>query len=350
MGALPVNKKNIVIIGAGSIVQHAHLPAYKIAGFSVAGIFDINSQKAQHLAHQFSITKVYDSLDEALNQLADEVIFDIAVPPDDLKNILTMLPNNCTVLMQKPMGKTLKEASAIVQLCNDKKLVACVNLQLRFAPFIVMARQMIQQGLIGKLCDIEVNVNVHTPWQIWDFLANVPRLEILYHSIHYIDLIRSFLDNPTSVYAKTVRHPSLENLTAVKSNIIMDYGENIRANILTNHCHNFGLQHQQSYIKMEGTNGAIKITMGLLMNYPEGVPDVFEYFLKEGPDAGKWLSKPVEGSWFPHAFIGSMNEAMKAAMDKTYLPDNNVADCLKTMACVEAAYDSSEAGGVKPYL
>ena len=41
----PEEKKSIVIIGAGSIVNDAHLPAYKLAGFEVAGIFDLDQAK-----------------------------------------------------------------------------------------------------------------------------------------------------------------------------------------------------------------------------------------------------------------------------------------------------------------
>ncbi len=62
----------------------------------------------------------------------------------------------------------------------------------------------------------------------------------------------------------------MSQLASVRSNIIMDYGDMVRANIVTNHCHKFGMEHQHSYIKFEGTQGAIKINMGLLMNYPHG--------------------------------------------------------------------------------
>lgn len=197
------------------------------------------------------------------------------------------------------------------------------------------------------MCDIEVNVNVYTPWHLWTFLYKAPRVEILYHSIHYIDLIRFFLGNPSGVYAKTTKHPLMQELASVRSNIIMDYGEMIRANILTNHCHQFGLDKQQSYIKIEGTKGAIKIKMGVLMNYPEGVPDVFEYVILQKDKEPQWEAEHIEGTWYPHAFIGSMTEVMKAADNTIDAPDNSVEDCIYTMACVEAAYASSENGKTK---
>lgn len=224
-------------------------------------------------------------------------------------------------------------------------MLAGVNFQLRYAPYILAAKELINKNLLGKLNDIEVNVNVYTPWHLWDFLMSSARVEILYHSIHYIDLIRNLLGNPKSVYAKTTKHPAMPQVASVRSNIIMDYGEMIRANILTNHCHNYGIPKQQSYIKIEGSKGAIKINFGALINYPRGAADSFEYVLLEDEKQPEWKTLEIEGSWFPHAFIGSMEQVLLAASGQIERPDNSVEDCIHTMACVEAAYQSSELGG-----
>jgi predicted dehydrogenase len=129
----------------------------------------------------------------------------------------------------------------------------------------------------------------------------------------------------------------------------MDYGEMIAANILTNHCHNYGTPKQQSYLKIEGSKGAIKINFGALIDYPRGAADSFEYVLLEEGKETEWKTMEVEGSWFPHAFIGSMEQVLLAALGDITKPDNSVDDCIHTMACVEAAYKSSEQGGVPLY-
>jgi len=346
-GSLPKTKQQIIIIGAGGIVNDAHLPAYKIAGFEVTGIYDINTAKAKNTALRFSIPTVYESVAQIIESAPSDVVFDIALPGNAIIKMLEKLPHNVTVLMQKPIGENYTQAKQILQLTREKKMLAGVNFQLRYAPFIIAARNMIGEGTIGDLCDIEINVNVFTPWHLWDFLYKAPRVEIPYHSIHYIDLVRSFLGNPSGIYAKTVKHPQMQELATVRSNIIMDYGDMVRANILTNHCHQFGLDNQQSYIKFEGTRGAIKIKMGTLMNYPSGVPDKFEYIIIENGKALKWQVVDIEGSWFPHAFIGPMAEMMKAKEGTIPHPDNSVEDCIHTMACVEAAYISDAEGAIK---
>ena len=345
--SLPQSKRPIIIIGAGGIVNNAHLPAYKLAGFNVAGLYDIDIGKARDTAEKFALPVVYENVEQMLSNAPSDIVFDMAVPPGAIVGLLQKLPAHSAVLIQKPMGENYEQAKQILQLTRDKKMIAGVNFQLRYAPFINVAREMIRQETIGELCDIEVNINVNTPWALWDFLYGANRIEILYHSIHYIDLIRSFLGNPSGMYAKTTTHPQMRELASVRSNIIMDYGNMIRANILTNHCHQFGLHNQQSYIKFEGTKGAIKIKLGVLLNYPLGVPDIFEYVIIEEGKECKWKTMNISGSWFPHAFIGSMSEVMKAAEGSISSPDNSVEDCIYTMACVEAAYHSSVKGAVK---
>ncbi|MBS1566447.1 MAG: Gfo/Idh/MocA family oxidoreductase, partial [Bacteroidetes bacterium] len=304
--ALPAQPRPIFLIGAGGIVQDAHLPAYALAGFPVAGIFDIDPAKAQQTAARFGIPMVFGSMDELLVHLPANAVVDIAVPGKALLNVLKQLPDHTPVLMQKPMGDDYSAAAAILTVCREKHLLAAVNFQLRYAPFINAARSIIAQGGIGELLDLEINVNVYTPWQLWTFLYGLPRMEILYHSIHYVDLVRSFFGNPRSVMAKTVGHPAMKDLASVRTDIIMDYEGYRRASIHTNHGHQYGLKHQQSYIWLEGTHGAIKISMGVLKDYPTGAIDSFEYITLDGDKKGEWQSADIPGTWFPHAFIGSM--------------------------------------------
>jgi predicted dehydrogenase len=218
---------------------------------------------------------------------------------------------------------------------------------LRYAPFVLAARSLIEQGAIGELYDMEVRVNVFTPWHLWKFLEEVPFAEIAYHSIHYLDLVRAFLGEPRGVYAKTVSHPATPKMHGSRTNFILDYGEWLRATITTNHHHAYGLKHQESYIKWEGSQGAIKAKMGLLMNYPTGVPDEFEYCILDSESGEKevtWQSVAIAGSWFPDAFIGTMASVMRAVEGSATSIPTAVADALHTMELVDAACRSSESG------
>ena len=62
----PKNPIPIAMIGAGGIVNDAHMPAYRKAGFQVVGIFDENAKRAQSTAERWKIARVWTSLDEVI--------------------------------------------------------------------------------------------------------------------------------------------------------------------------------------------------------------------------------------------------------------------------------------------
>lgn len=344
---LPKCPRQIAIIGAGSIVRDAHLPAYRQAGFPVAAIFNRTRATAEKLAVEWNIPRVCASLNELIETAPAGAVFDLTLPADKFVEVLARLPVGVPVLIQKPMGESLDEARRILAICRERRLVAAINFQLRFAPFVLAAKSLIDQGAIGELRDMEIRVTVETPWDHFPFLKNVPRLEIVYHSIHHLDCVRYFLGDPIGVYAKSQRFPEL-GMPESRSAFILDYGERVRANIQTNHFHRYGARHQESYIKWEGTRGAIKAQMGLLMNYPKGVGDYLEICqLGDGAEP-RWRPLEIRGSWFPEAFVGAMAQVMRAADGEPDALVTSVEDAVRTMALVEAAYASSAQGGVLP--
>lgn len=341
---MPTQKKDIVIIGAGGIVKGSHLPAYKLAGFNVIGIYNRTKEKAQELADEFEIPNVFDNLDDAIALGAKyDAVYDIALPASLSASVLRQLPKNSGVLIQKPMGESIEQAKEILDICREKNFTAGINFQMRQAPYIIAAKKLIDEGVIGEINDMEVRLTVYTPWHLWDFLFGLERMEINYHSIHYIDLIRYFLGDPKSVYCKTMKHPKMPELAQTKSTIILDYGDYVRANISTNHGHEYGIDNQECFVKIEGDKGAIKIRVGVYFDYPKGIADKFEYISLE--DGKGWRELDIKGSWFSEAFIGTMGGLMKKMEDPTYVYINDVEDAYKTMLTVEAAYESNASGG-----
>ena len=324
-------------------MRNAHLPAYAKAGFPVIALMDAAPGVAATLAAEHNIPHSFDSVAEAVRFAPADAIFDIAVPAAQILPILDHLPRGGAVLMQKPMGETLAEARAIRDLCRSRSLTAAVNFQLRFAPNHLGAEALARAGLLGDVHDIEVNVRTYTPWHLWTFLATAPRLEILYHSIHYIDLVRAWFGTPHSVYARTTRHPASLQLAPTRSTIILEYPGDRRALIHTNHGHRFARESQQSFAQFEGTLGAARMSMGVNLDYPAGEPDTLAF----SPIGGEqpWQTFPLSGNWFPDAFIGSMGSLQAFVEGSAATLPTSVDSAFETMAVVEACYISSEAPG-----
>jgi predicted dehydrogenase len=341
----PRNPRPIIFIGAGGIVRDAHLPAYKEAGFPVVAIADLDKGKAENLASAFRIPTVLSGVGEAAAYAPRDSVFDVAVPASALLEVLRQLPDGAAVLLQKPMGETLSEARTILEICQSKRLTAAVNFQLRFAPNMLMAWRLRESGALGKVHDMEVRVSVLTPWHLWAFLQKAPRIEILYHSIHYVDLVRSWFGNPLSVLAKTSTSPEAAQLAPTRSVILMDYGDDKRVFISTNHSHYFSAQSQESFVQWEGTEGAMRAQMGVNLDYPTGRPDTLKYIFRGDSD---WRDAEVSGNWFPDAFVGTMGSLQAYLEGSSAVLPTRIEDAFDTMRVVEAAYMCSLKGGIRP--
>jgi predicted dehydrogenase len=334
----PSRPRPIVVIGAGAIVRTAHLPAYRRLGLRVAGFYDISPAQAQATAAIAPAAAVFATLDEAVAQPG--AVFDVAVPGDQIVAILERLPRGAAVLIQKPMGADLPGAERILACCRARDLAAAINFQLRFAPGMLALHDLVTSGDLGTIVDVDVRVVIEQPWHNWTFMVGAPRIEILYHSIHYVDAIRWLAGEPRGAYCKAVSHPATPQLRDTRSSIVLDYGDALRCSLVLNHTHKADATHKTSQIIVEGTRAAARVTWGVNLDYPSGPPDTMQV-----TSGGRWDNVPLRGSWFTEAFEGPMANLQRfiAGEDERLVGD--VRDAIRTMAVVEACYESSRRGG-----
>lgn len=335
---MPSAPRPIVILGTGGIVADAHLPAYLKAGFPVAGLYDVDRGRAEALAAEWGVPRVFASLEEAAKA---DTVFDIAAPPVAHGEILESLPYGATVLLQKPMGLDLQAATAIRDTCRKRGLVASVNFQLRYSAMMLAIRDAVRQGRLGTLTEIEVRINLATPWHLFPHLKSNKRVEIVSHSIHYLDAIRALVGEPESVFARSFDHPSGE-LADTRTSMILDYGPTLRCLLSINHQHDFGRRFQDASFRVEGLEGAAIATLGVLLDYPAGEPDAL-WLTDRRRD---WEQVPLTGAWFPDAFIGPMANLQRFAAGEDTVLSTHVEDAWRTMALVEAAYRSGDQSGM----
>jgi predicted dehydrogenase len=336
---VPARPRPIVVIGAGGIVNDAHLPAYAALGFPVAGCYDIDAARAEATARRHRLPRRFETLDEAMR--VEDAVFDLALPPAAVLGTLRCLPRGAPVLIQKPLGLELAEATAIRGVCRERALVAALNFQLRYSPNMLALRDLVARGWLGRLVEAELRINCRMPWELWPFLRGLPRLELPLHSIHYLDLLRTLLGEPRRVWARTVRHPSAPELASTRSSVILDCGDDVRCCVSVNHHHAHGPLHQASELRIEGTHGAAIARMGVNLDYPNGQPDALEVAL----GGGAWCDVPLCGSWFPDAFRGPMSNLQRYCAGEDATLWTHVEDAWHTMALLEACYTSDRAGG-----
>lgn len=334
------HRRPIAIVGAGGIVDYAHLPAYTQAGLEVVSIFDLDGEKAAAVAERHGIDTVYDSLDELIADQRAEVV-DIAVQPWAQPEIATSaLEAGKHLLCQKPLALEVETAEALVADAKKRGLKLAVNQQMRFEEGIAAARAMVRSGWIGQPVAMSLTVNVKTDWGLWPWIAASERIEIMYHSIHYFDSIRSILGDPELVWCTGTRTPGQEALGETRTMSTLVFPGGARALVHVTHENMAG--DFEATFRIDGSEGSIKGTLGLLYDYPNGRPDTLEVFSRVVPTDG-WLPYPVTTRWVPDAFAGPMGSLLEAIATDG-VPVTSGADNLNTIRLVHALYRSMDSG------
>ncbi len=340
MPRLPADPKRygIGIVGAGGIVESAHLPAYRKAGFRVEAIYDLVPEKARRLADQFGIPRACARLDELLDR-PEVNIADIAVPARAQPEVaLRAIAAGKHLLCQKPFAETYPEALRIVNAADAAKLRVAVNQNMRFSPLISAARTLVERGWLGQLVSAEIQVNVKTPWDLWGWILSLDRLEIMYHSIHYLDALRMLLGDPDSVYCLGQHYPGQKARGETRTTTLLEYPDERWGLVRAEHNNLNDERDWSCSFRLEGTSGTAKGTFGALFDYPVGRPDTICY--RAAPITGDaWIEPALEGRWFPDGFVGTMASLMRA-IDEGRVPPHSGRDNLKTLALVFAAYRS----------
>ena len=340
----PDSRLPIAIVGAGAIVDAAHVPSYQSGGLDVRGIFDLDARRATDLAARHGIEQVYGSLDDLLAD--DDVgVVDIAVLPGAQPEIVErVLAAGKHALCQKPLALTPAAAASLVASATAADRVVAVNQQLRFSESIAASKAMIDAGWIGAPLSIHFDVDITTDWSAWPWLVTSDRLEVQYHSIHYLDSVRYLFGDPTAVFCRGTKHPAQIPQAETRTTSVLIYDSDLQATVTVNH-ENISNDAWAKF-RIDGSDGAISGTLGLLYDYPDGRPDTLEVWSRTLPTDG-WLHYPITTRWLPDAFLGPMASLLNGVANG-HEPLTSAADNLITVSMIDALYNSMASGQVEP--
>jgi predicted dehydrogenase len=328
-------------IGAGMIMAECHLAAYAEAGFNVEAIASRTKSKAQAVADRWNIATVHDTPEALIADPAVEIV-DIAYPPDLQPALIRKAlasPNVKAVLAQKPLALSLDEARALRDEAAAAGKILSVNQNMRYDQSMRVLKQLIDAGDLGEVVFAQIDMHAIPHWQ--GFLEGYDRLTLSNMSVHHLDALRFLLGDPEEVTTLTRPDPrtSFEHSDGIVVSTLRFPSGAVAVSLedVWSGPRAEGYEDDQHINwRVEGTDGVAKGTIG----WPTGTPSTLSYASQKTTD-GKWISPEWETMWFPHAFIGVMEQLQYAVKTGTP-PALSVADNVRTMALVEAAYKSIE--------
>ncbi|MGH8316136.1 MAG: Gfo/Idh/MocA family protein, partial [Steroidobacterales bacterium] len=280
----PEYKLPIAIVGAGEIVDLAHLPAYRSHGLDIVGITDLNADKAADVAKRHGIPKVYRSAEEIAGD-SDVAVVDIAVFPwAQYKIAVPLLDADKHLLCQKPLSYDFDEATRLVQHAEKRERMLAVNQQLRFCESVAAATSMVALGWIGEPFEMTWDFHVYTPWEAWPWVASQPRLDLNQFTIHFIDAVRSILGEPLYAYGTQAREPGQPEAGETRTISVLEFRGETRAFLRSFHKNRTA--DPRAEFRIDGTKGSIRGTIGLMYDYPRGRADSLELSSRAMPTDG----------------------------------------------------------------
>lgn len=143
------------IIGAGEISRY-HIQVLKeIKTVEVCAICDLDLSRASSVAGLCGIKSSYNNHSEMIAEEKPDVVHVLTPPKFHTQISIEAMERGCHVLVEKPMALSYKDACQMVSTAKKtgKQLTVCE--MFLCDPVVIKARNMLEQGCIGRLVHVE---------------------------------------------------------------------------------------------------------------------------------------------------------------------------------------------------
>jgi len=161
---------NVAIVGCGRI-SDLHAKAYLThPEAQIVAICDTNPELLASRGSEWNVAEGsrYSSIDDLLTR--DDIDFvDLLVPHHLHFSFASKVLNaGVNLSLQKPMTVNLDDATALIDLAREKKVVLKVFENFVFFPPIVLAKKLVEQGEIGDLLGVRMKSHSGYSPTMWD--------------------------------------------------------------------------------------------------------------------------------------------------------------------------------------
>jgi predicted dehydrogenase len=218
-----------LVIGGGSIGRR-HLRNLQSLGLAELGLVESDEERRRAVAAEFG-ARQFSDLDAGLEWNPDFVV--VATPTHlHVRHALQATRRGCAVFVEKPLSHTAEDLQGLAEFVERKQIVSLVGCNTRFHPGPAKVKQLLSEGLLGRIFFARVQVGSYLPdWRPGtDYRTNYAAHEetgggCILDCIHEIDLARWYLGDVQDVLCMTARTGSLEIDTEDVAALICRHGE-----------------------------------------------------------------------------------------------------------------------------
>lgn len=330
-------KLRFAVIGTGFWANY-QIPAWmELEGVELVALYNRTKSKAEILAHQFNVPRVYDSVPELLkNEKLDfvDIITDV-----DTHALFTKLAaqKGVAVICQKPMAPKLSVAIKMVDVCKQSRVPFFIHENFRWQAPIRKMKELLDSNAIGKV--FKSRVTFCSAFPVFDnqpFLAELDEFILTDVGSHILDICRFLFGEVKTLQCHTatvnpkIKGEDVANVFMKMKSGASCYAEMSYASILEYE------SFPQTFILVEGERGSIQLTKDceIRITTRQGTTSV--------------TAKPILFPWVDpayslvHSSIVDCNRNILEAIQKKSKAETTGADNLESVRLVHASYASTK--------
>lgn len=156
------DKVKIGVLGAGAISGIYFENLTKVfSEIEVAAVCDFFKDKAEEAQEKYGISKVFDTMEEMLEDQEIEMILNLTRPNEHYKTTKAALLAGKHVYTEKPLAATYEEGKELLELAAGKELLLGGAPDTFLGAGIQTCRKLIDDGFIGEVVGAEARMVCH---------------------------------------------------------------------------------------------------------------------------------------------------------------------------------------------
>lgn len=326
------------LIGCGFFAQN-HLHAWRdIDGVDIVALCDTDENSLQATAQSFDITKTYKDATDLFAEGSFDFV-DIATTVGSHRALVDIAAKaGVHIICQKPFADNMQDARAMVKSAQVVGKTLMVHENFRWQSPIQAVLDIVKSGQIGE--PFFCRVSFRSGYDVFTgqpYLAEGRRFIIEDLGIHILDIARALVGDVDQITASTRRINPGINGEDVATMLLRHTGGATSVVDCSYATQRIPETFPQSLLEIDGSMGTIRLDVG----YQLSVHAKTQTNRDVSPILLPWAEKPWHNI---QESVLNIQQHFIECIAYGVEPQTSGADNLKTLALVEAAYESAEHG------
>jgi predicted dehydrogenase len=335
-----MQKLRFVMIGAGFWARYQLAGWLETGGAVCSGVFNRTRAKAETLAAEFGIERVYDDPAEMIAREQPDFV-DVLTDVDTHSQYTKLAAGmGFPVVCQKPMAAKLADAEEMAGFCRQRGVKLAINENWRWQTPIRAFKQTLESGAAGEVFRTRISMVSGFPvFKNQPALAELEQFILTDMGSHLFDTARFLTGEPDRLYCQTRRvHSDIKGEDVATVMLRMKSGATTTVEM--GYAGNYLERDRfpETYIFAEGSQGSVELgpDFWLRLTTKRGTQ-----IQRIAPPRYAWANPAYD---VVHSSIVPCHENILKGLRGEGEIETSAEDNLKTVRLVFAAYESAARG------